>query len=227
MKWVAGFAANNAVGLPAINAVVVLNDAATGLPTAILDGGPITGAADGGRLGRGHPPFRAGASTGRPPRAALIGAGRPGPQPSGGPRPRAAGRRADAVRPPPGAGRGAGRGSARRPTGIGDGRRSRPTRGPRSGTPTSSSRPPRSGPVRQVMTERLAGRRRARRAGRLRHVLRRRGRARRGALPGRRPRPVPGQPRCRAVRRLPGSDGDARRGDPRRDDARRRPAGSS
>ena len=42
MKWVAGFGTNNALGLPAINAVVVLNDAATGLPVAILDGGPIT-----------------------------------------------------------------------------------------------------------------------------------------------------------------------------------------
>jgi hypothetical protein len=38
MKWVAGFGRNNQRGLPAINAVVVINDAATGLPTAILDG---------------------------------------------------------------------------------------------------------------------------------------------------------------------------------------------
>lgn len=42
MKWVAGYATNSEVGLPAINAVVILNDAATGVPTAILDGGPIT-----------------------------------------------------------------------------------------------------------------------------------------------------------------------------------------
>jgi len=42
MKWVAGYATNSEVGLPAISAVVVLNDAATGLPTAMLDGGPIT-----------------------------------------------------------------------------------------------------------------------------------------------------------------------------------------
>src|SRR3954447_15558918 len=42
MKWVAGFGTNNARGLPAIHAVVVLNDPATGVPTAILDGGPIT-----------------------------------------------------------------------------------------------------------------------------------------------------------------------------------------
>ena len=42
MKWVAGFSSNNALGLPSISAVVVLNDPATGLPTAMLDAGPIT-----------------------------------------------------------------------------------------------------------------------------------------------------------------------------------------
>jgi ornithine cyclodeaminase/alanine dehydrogenase-like protein (mu-crystallin family) len=42
MKWVAGYATNAALGLPGIHATVVLNDAATGVPIAILDGGPIT-----------------------------------------------------------------------------------------------------------------------------------------------------------------------------------------
>jgi len=42
MKWVAGFGGNNARGLPAISAIVVLNDPETGLPTAIVDAGPIT-----------------------------------------------------------------------------------------------------------------------------------------------------------------------------------------
>ena len=42
LKWVAGFSTNNTLGLPAISAIVVLNDPETGLPTAILDGGPIT-----------------------------------------------------------------------------------------------------------------------------------------------------------------------------------------
>ncbi|HXI45888.1 MAG TPA: hypothetical protein VNH13_06265 [Candidatus Acidoferrales bacterium] len=42
MKWVAGYATNAAMGLPGIHAVVVLNDPATGIPTAMLDGGPIT-----------------------------------------------------------------------------------------------------------------------------------------------------------------------------------------
>src|SRR3954449_3564215 len=74
MKWVVGFGGNNALGLPAINAVVVLNDATTGLPAAILDGGPITAlrtaAVSGVAIRRFAP-----AVQGRPPRAALIGAG--------------------------------------------------------------------------------------------------------------------------------------------------------
>jgi ornithine cyclodeaminase/alanine dehydrogenase len=42
MKWVAGYATNTARGLPGIHAVVVLNDPETGVPVAMLDGGPIT-----------------------------------------------------------------------------------------------------------------------------------------------------------------------------------------
>jgi ornithine cyclodeaminase/alanine dehydrogenase len=42
MKWVAGYATNTARGLPGIHAVVVVNDPETGIPTAMLDGGPIT-----------------------------------------------------------------------------------------------------------------------------------------------------------------------------------------
>ena len=42
MKWVAGYASNTALGLPGIHAVVVVNDPETGIPTAMLDGGPIT-----------------------------------------------------------------------------------------------------------------------------------------------------------------------------------------
>lgn len=42
MKWVAGYATNTALGLPGISALVVVNDPLTGIPTAILDGGPIT-----------------------------------------------------------------------------------------------------------------------------------------------------------------------------------------
>ena len=42
MKWVAGYPTNTRLGLPSIAAVVVLNDPETGLPTAIVDAGPIT-----------------------------------------------------------------------------------------------------------------------------------------------------------------------------------------
>ncbi len=74
MKWVAGFAANNALGLPAIHAVVILNDAETGAPVAFLDGGPITAlrtaAVSGVAIRRFAPVV-----TGRAPRAALVGAG--------------------------------------------------------------------------------------------------------------------------------------------------------
>jgi ornithine cyclodeaminase/alanine dehydrogenase-like protein (mu-crystallin family) len=42
MKWVAGFATNTALGLPGISALIIVNDPGTGIPTAILDGGPIT-----------------------------------------------------------------------------------------------------------------------------------------------------------------------------------------
>ncbi len=44
MKWVVGYPGNAAHGLPTIFATVVINDAATGVPLAILDGGPITAA---------------------------------------------------------------------------------------------------------------------------------------------------------------------------------------
>ena len=74
MKWVAGFATNNALGLPAISAIVVLNDPETGLPSAILDGGPITAqrtaALSGVAIRRFGPPL-GGANV----NVALIGAG--------------------------------------------------------------------------------------------------------------------------------------------------------
>ena len=74
IKWVAGFATNNTVGLPAIHALVVLNDPATGVPRAILDGGPITAertaAVSGVAIARFAPRVE-----GRAVRVALIGAG--------------------------------------------------------------------------------------------------------------------------------------------------------
>jgi ornithine cyclodeaminase/alanine dehydrogenase-like protein (mu-crystallin family) len=73
MKWVAGFATNNGRGLPAIHALVVLNDPSTGVPTAILDGGPITAARTAAVSGVAIRRF--GPVVDRPPRATLIGAG--------------------------------------------------------------------------------------------------------------------------------------------------------
>jgi ornithine cyclodeaminase/alanine dehydrogenase-like protein (mu-crystallin family) len=74
MKWVAGFATNNEFGMAGISALVVVNDPATGLPLAIMDGGPITAqrtAAISGVAIRHYGPRVAG----RPVRVALIGAG--------------------------------------------------------------------------------------------------------------------------------------------------------
>ncbi len=71
IKWVSGFPENAAIGLPAISAVVVMSDPATGLPVAILDGGPITAQRTAAVSGVAIAHFgRAGAA-----RAALIGAG--------------------------------------------------------------------------------------------------------------------------------------------------------
>ena len=74
MKWVAVFPSNNALGLPAIHGLVILNDATTGRPRAILDGGPITAlrtaAISGAAIRRFAPVV-----DGRAPQAALIGAG--------------------------------------------------------------------------------------------------------------------------------------------------------
>jgi ornithine cyclodeaminase/alanine dehydrogenase len=73
MKWVAGFGTNSQLGMPAIHALVIVNDPATGLPIAILDGGPITAARTAAVSGVAIRRFARGLD--RPTRAALIGAG--------------------------------------------------------------------------------------------------------------------------------------------------------
>jgi len=77
LKWVTGFPTNNTRGIAAIGATVVLNDPVTGVPVAILDGGPITAhrtaAVSGVVLRLFAPPV-----VGRPVRVALIGAGAQG-----------------------------------------------------------------------------------------------------------------------------------------------------
>ena len=80
IKWVTGFPENRARGLPAIHAVVVLTDATTGVPRAILDGGPITAqrtaAVSGVAIARFGPMAAATAGAAdHAPRATLIGAG--------------------------------------------------------------------------------------------------------------------------------------------------------
>jgi alanine dehydrogenase len=44
LKWVAGYPANKERGLPYISGLIVLNDADTGLPAAVMDGAEITAA---------------------------------------------------------------------------------------------------------------------------------------------------------------------------------------
>ena len=80
MKWVAGYATNNALGLPGISAVVVLNDPETGLPIAMLDGAPITAertaAVSGVAVRRFGPQAGPGGwAAGTPVHVAIIGAG--------------------------------------------------------------------------------------------------------------------------------------------------------
>ena len=77
LKWVTVFPTNAPLGVPAIGATVILNDPATGIPVAVLDGGPITAhrtaAVSGIVLRRWAPRV-----DGRPVRVALIGAGAQG-----------------------------------------------------------------------------------------------------------------------------------------------------
>ena len=74
MKWIAGYPANPAAGLPTLHGLVVVNDARTGVPLAILDAAPITAertaAVSGTAIARWSPP-----TGGRAARATIVGAG--------------------------------------------------------------------------------------------------------------------------------------------------------
>jgi ornithine cyclodeaminase/alanine dehydrogenase len=74
IKWVTGFPPNRDRGLAAINAVVILSDATTGLPRAILDGTSITAERTAAVSGVAIARFRR-ADLGRRTRVAIIGAG--------------------------------------------------------------------------------------------------------------------------------------------------------
>jgi len=74
VKWVAGFPANIAAGVPSISALIVLNDPITGIPVAVLDGGPVTAERTAAVSGVAIRRFAPGVA-GRTARAALIGAG--------------------------------------------------------------------------------------------------------------------------------------------------------
>jgi ornithine cyclodeaminase/alanine dehydrogenase-like protein (mu-crystallin family) len=74
MKWVTGFGTNNALGLQAISALVLLNDPVTGFPIAVLDGAPITAERTAAVSGVAIRVF-APAVNGRATIVALIGAG--------------------------------------------------------------------------------------------------------------------------------------------------------
>jgi len=74
MKWVAGFSTNSELGLPSISAIVVLNDPRTGIPTAVLDGGPITAQRTAAVTGVALRRYGS-VAPGRVPRVALLGAG--------------------------------------------------------------------------------------------------------------------------------------------------------
>jgi len=74
MKWVVGFPANRAAGLPAIHGTLLLSDARSGIPRAIIDAGPLTAhrtaAVSGVALSRWAPP-----ADGRTLRIGIVGAG--------------------------------------------------------------------------------------------------------------------------------------------------------
>ncbi|MEO8572284.1 MAG: hypothetical protein ABI553_11385 [Chloroflexota bacterium] len=74
MKWIAGFPGNRSLDRAAIHGLVILNDPRTGIPTAILDAGPITAertaAISGVAIARFAP-----AVAGRAVRVAILGAG--------------------------------------------------------------------------------------------------------------------------------------------------------
>jgi ornithine cyclodeaminase/alanine dehydrogenase-like protein (mu-crystallin family) len=77
VKWITGFPANPAAGLPTYHALILLNDPVSGEPLAVMDAGAITDhrtAAISGVAIR-HFLTEGSAHAGRPPQVAILGAG--------------------------------------------------------------------------------------------------------------------------------------------------------
>ena len=73
VKWIAGFPTNSGLGLRGLYGMLLLNDPATGVPTAVVDAGPLTAhrtASVSGLAIREYAPRRTG-----PLRVGLVGAG--------------------------------------------------------------------------------------------------------------------------------------------------------
>ena len=207
MKWVAGYATNTALGLPGIHAVVVVNDPETGIPTAMLDGGPITAertAAVSGVALRHFGPPRRGRRRGRRPRDRDDR--RRGPWPVAPRRLRRppAGCRAADLRPITGASGGPRRRGSLDPRhrlGGGQGTAREAVDG--AHVVFTAARPSTGG--RADDDQRLAPQGRDGHPHRLRDLLRRGGRPGGRAVRGRPARAVPRQSRRRQLRRLPGT----------------------
>jgi ornithine cyclodeaminase/alanine dehydrogenase-like protein (mu-crystallin family) len=77
VKWITGFPANPAQGLPTYHALILLNDPQTGEPRAVMDGGSITVARTAAVSGIAIHHFLASGARpgGRPARVAILGAG--------------------------------------------------------------------------------------------------------------------------------------------------------
>ncbi len=74
MKWVTGFPGNRTAGLPAVAATILLSDPQTGLPRALLDGGPITAHRTAAVSGAAIETWKPGGTPGSL-RVTLVGAG--------------------------------------------------------------------------------------------------------------------------------------------------------
>ena len=95
IKWVSGYPSNKALGLPYINGLMIVNDAATGMPIAIMDAAEITAARTAAASGACIRHWAPAGWT----RAAIIGCGEQGRYHARDDRVAVSGGRAERVRP--------------------------------------------------------------------------------------------------------------------------------